>query len=192
MTPSDRESACFFEGERLEKLGGEMLEKKHSGAEDALLKAAYHFLMCGALEHAKSSLATLAANYGKRTYASVLRELNYARERRILTDLLRGRYRHGAPPEKIDVLDMFLRETSSRKFANRTSEKWHHAASRSKLYDREDAHGHRNVKVAYLVGLAELLKKASLEEERAKELASFLMLNPNYAIDARKKIEGLE
>lgn len=192
--PSERETACFLEGERLEKLGAEMLEKGNGEAENTLLKAAYHFLMCGALEHAKSAITKLSAKYRSPVYENVLKNLNYLRESRMLVELLRGDYEYedAGGVEKLDVLDMFARETTDGRYANRTSERWHKSAVQSKLYDREDAHAHYNVKIVYGTGLKELLKKDRMDEEQAKALASFVLLNPGYAIEARKKIYGLQ
>lgn len=192
--PNERESACFGEGERLEKQGAELLGRGDREAEDTLLRAAYHFLMCGALEHAKSTLSTLSANYKSPVYESVLKNLNYLRESRILVDILRGEYEHegGEGAEKLDVLDMFTRETADKRFANRTSEKWHRTAKQNRLYDHQEAHNNYNIKIVYSSGIRELLKKEKLDEEQAKALASFVMLNPGYAIEARKKMYGLQ
>lgn len=186
---------CFIEGEKLEKKGLGLLDGgEKEEAENALLKASYHFLMCGALEHAKGTLAKLSENYGNQVYASTLKNLNYLKESRILVDLLRGEYEYegSGGTEKLDVLDMFTRETTDGKCANRTSERWHNSASKNRLYDSAGAHKHYNVKIVYGTGLRELLKDSRLEEEQAKALANFVMLNPNYAIEARKKIYGLQ
>jgi len=193
--PSEREMNCFSEGEKLEKKGFALLEGgEKEDAENTLLRASYHFLMCGALEHAKGTLAKLSEHYGNQVYTNTLKNLNYLKESRMLVDLLRGDYEYedGGGIEKLDVLDMFMRETTDGKCVNRASERWHKSASKNRLYDGADAHNHYNVKIVYGTGLRELLKGSNLEEEQAKALANFVMLNPNYAIEARKKIYGLQ